>query len=729
MARPMHTRSVRAGGTAPAMVRLALAVVLLLLAVVTGSPAAGAGAGEGGPSLSLAEVEGHLVRADEVLLAAADLELGRARLAGQQSGRGARLFAGAGLGSGTDTSLAGADRTYTTYDLRAGVRFPLLGRAAAEERGVAEAESAVREHTHRLDQARGASLGLLRRQYVALYAAGQQLQLTRAFLADEKEQTALLERRQQAGYLRASARLEALAAFDLARRNEANLEAAAQAARNLLERLTGLVDPWQPMAPQLAEPCLDRDTLVARAGQDHPAIRILEERLRGFERQAALADRFGAGANLDLYSATGNDDSRDAAEYAVGVALGVELPLGRVFAGENSARSIALAEVSRCRLDLARARAEARTRATEALALFHAAAADLRYAERRLQAATETVREDTLRLALPGDQSAVLQQSRYARYQAELGLVEAQQHHWNQQITLLEVLPVAAPAPPVNEVAAAADEPGTAARAAAGGDPAGRGVHSLYVWQAAALRRAADSDPRFWTNLRAAGITRLFLSLDPREIAELAAPTARQALADWLVARRDQGLRVELLLGEPLWMLPAERPRLLAIIRTLTGLPFAGLHLDIEPHQLSAAQLAEIDAAAEWLATVRAAGQTSPWPLGVSVHPLYFAADEGWPGLGAGLVEAEVAEVTLMLYSTTADRVRAVVLPILTAWPGLRFSLAQSVEPELPATESHFTAGRAEFARRMAALAPTLDQANFTGIVVQDWTRWQEMQP
>ncbi|MBP8037090.1 MAG: hypothetical protein KAY58_00420, partial [Desulfobulbus sp.] len=150
----MHTRSVRAGGTAPAMVRLALAVVLLLLAVATGRPAAGVDSDEGGLSLSLAAVEGHLVRADDVLLAAADLELGRARLAGQQSGRGARLFAGAGLGSGTDTSLAGADRTYTTYDLRAGVRFPLLGRAAAEERGVAEAESAVREHTHRLDQAR-----------------------------------------------------------------------------------------------------------------------------------------------------------------------------------------------------------------------------------------------------------------------------------------------------------------------------------------------------------------------------------------------------------------------------------------------------------------------------------------------------------------------------------------------------------------------------------------------
>ena len=125
----------------------------------------------------------------------------------------------------------------------------------------------------------------------------------------------------------------------------------------------------------------------------------------------------------------------------------------------------------------------------------------------------------------------------------------------------------------------------------------------------------------------------------------------------------------------------------------------------------------------------RSTRNATAFSVGVSVHPLYFAAAGGWPGLGPGLVEAGVAEVTLMLYSTTADRVRAVVAPILAAWPGLRFSLAQSVEPELPATESHFTAGRAEFARRMTALAATFDQAYFTWIVVQDWTRWQEMQP
>ncbi len=77
--------------------------------------------------------------------------------------------------------------------------------------------------------------------------------------------------------------------------------------------------------------------------------------------------------------------------------------------------------------------------ALQALALFQAATADVRFAQRRLQAATEAVRENTLRLAMAGDQLELLQQSRFARYQAAMGLVEAQLRSWHQQIALLGV--------------------------------------------------------------------------------------------------------------------------------------------------------------------------------------------------------------------------------------------------------------------------------------------------
>ena len=62
-------------------------------------------------------------------------------------------------------------------------------------------------------------------------------------------------------------------------------------------------------------------------------------------------------------------------------------------------------------------------------------------------------------------------------------------------------------------------------------------------------------------------------------------------------------------------------------------------------------------------------------------------------------------------------------------WPALRFGVAQSVEPELGKEESHFLAGRAVFARRMDALVRKLALPNFTGIIIQDWSRWQEMGP
>ncbi len=290
---------------------------------------------------------------------------------------------------------------------------------------MAEAESAVREHTQRLDWPGGGVepaappvRGPVRGRGTA--AADPRLSRRR-----RKQQTTLLERRQRAG-LRASACLEALTAFDLARRNnEANLEAAAQALEPpwALSGLRSMAARW----PQLAEPCLDgTPSPPGRRGcrRPYPAILALEERLRGLEQQAALADRFGAGAHVDVYSAAGNDDSRDAAEYAVGVTLAVELPLGRVFAGGNSpphgpGRGQPLPP------SIWSAPAARPGQAVQALALFQAAAtADVRFAQRRHRPATEAVRENTLRLALAGDQLDILQQS-LCPLRGRHGLVEA----------------------------------------------------------------------------------------------------------------------------------------------------------------------------------------------------------------------------------------------------------------------------------------------------------------
>ena len=76
---------------------------------------------------------------------------------------------------------------------------------------------------------------------------------------------------------------------------------------------------------------------------------------------------------------------------------------------------------------------------------------------------------------------------------------------------------------------------------------------------------------------------------------------------------------VLLLLGDPAWINPADRPKLMALIRRFQNVPFDGLHLDLEVEQLGwpvpAARLQD------WLNTVKEAKKRSPWPLSISAHP------------------------------------------------------------------------------------------------------------
>ncbi len=87
----------------------------------------------------------------------------------------------------------------------------------------------------------------------------------------------------------------------------------------------------------------------------------------------------------------------------------------------------------------------------------------------------------------------------------------------------------------------------------------------------------------------------------------MAAPRGQQALADWLVAAPPRpGTRGWVLLGEPLWLLPAGG-QAGGDHRALAGLALQPAWTSNHLHQLSADRLTEIDAEAEWLATVRAA--------------------------------------------------------------------------------------------------------------------------
>lgn len=718
-------------------------LIVFVLLVLPYSPTLAWGASENSPELqaiSLPELEAQFADADEVQMARADLEAAGAMLAAQQKEQGLKLFAGANAGATTDTSLAGSEKHYTTYDIRAGLRYPILGRAAMEEDGVAEAAIAVKEKEHHLRLVRLQGLSLLRRSYLEYWANQEKLHLTQHFLAGEAQQAALLTKRLHAGFLLKADYLEFLSAFDLARRNQAHFRAHSQSRLHILQRLGHASGAFLALSPTLPSPCLDKDRLQTIVLAEHPSINALQNRLAGFEEQAELAAKNQLKANVDLYSATGNDDSRNAPEYTIGAGIAVELPASSLLNHKRPAEVAAQAKVQRCRHELALEKDSLRQQAEEALALFEASSHDLALAVQRLNASGEAVRERLLRIAMEGDSLEKLQQSRYGYYQVALDAIDARVRRWQHQVTLLEYAPARqerADHPglvaqtPVPDASLLIGQPPSdqTSRTHALTDTGKPLTRGLYVWQSQRFIKRTQAKPGLVDRLKSAGFRRIFLSLDRGQINSLQKQTPRKHFANWLNQMHAQGLEISLLLGESRWILPRHRPALLGILASLHTLPFSGLHLDIEPDQLTPSDKQNVDLANEWLATVAAAIKKSPWPVGVSLHPRAFNPQDGWPQLGASLHKIGVAEVTLMIYNTNIDKVTAVASPILRATPDLAFSVAQSVEPILTSAESHAGKTQPTFSQAMTNLVSNLQQANFTGILVQDWQSWEAMKP
>ena len=165
-------------------------------------------------------------------------------------------------------------------------------------------------------------------------------------------------------------------------------------------------------------------------------------------------------------------------------------------------------------------------------------------------------------------------------------------------------------------------------------------------------------------------------------------------------------------------MLPAERDRLLEIVRDVRALPFDGLHLDIEPDQLTQADGKTETLWTEWLATVRAVRETSPWPLEVSMHPRYLdLAVEARP-LGQHLADIDVG-ATLMIYVANPERVVAIAEPLLARYPELALRVALSAEDSLSPEESLHYVSSDERARRIALIEKRLAASNFKGVTIQ----------
>jgi len=240
-----------------------------------------------------------------------------------------------------------------------------------------------------------------------------------------------------------------------------------------------------------------------------------------------------------------------------------------------------------------------------------------------------------------------------------------------------------------------------------------------YLWKSQALLQPVTRSAELKA-LRSAGIQRLYVGLDARQVADM--PTLRGQLQLTLADARAQGMQVVLLLGDPAWLSANGRKDLLALLGQLRDIQFDAVHLDLEVEQLG--WPVPDSRLHDWLDTVGAVGQLDYWPLELSSHPRWFAESNGGPCVPCALPRRGVKQVSLMIYTRNPERSAELAESIARRWPALRFRLAQSVEPQLPAEESWAGASRAQLQQQVERWRTRLQAAGVSGIDWQDWSHF-----
>lgn len=679
---------------------------------------------DAGVAVSLAELEhGALAAAPSIRLAEAEQDLAVQRTRAVQAGQGARLFGGTGISASREAVTDTLSRDYQRLNVQLGVRWPLLGSRDAQLRSVHEAELAAQQGQVRLRQARQDAVQAVRQAYVRHLRSAQRVHIAQAFLSLQPQAQAQLRHRRDAGVMLDDERLPLLGLFDAAQLARDSQRAQQASSLRELTRLTN-----QPQSAVQTQPmvwpasCLHADALQEQADQ-HPSIVLAQLELNTWNQVAATMQRTGLESSISMAQGFSRDLGGPNGRNSV-VGVDFSMPLQW-----RAQRDATLAQIQRehARLEslLHLRRSEHQAQAAQAQAQWQLRRTEMPRYLLALQAAQEAVRVASLRLeAFDGDGYARLLKAQHALYQAAIQVADGAER---LDLAALDLLALAAgecgsPSPARQDDVAIALT-ALAALAPTSTAAANRAVSSQglgwYIWNGQAL---LNNPTRLATLPQ--GSARILLSFTAPQLRALTQPIERKRVTRLLAQAHARGLRVELLLGEPTWVLPSQRQGLLELLASLRSLPFDGLHLDLERSQLPLAQQPGWEVAV--VDTLRAVHAAVAWPLALTTHYRELQA----PDFAQRIHAAGVTELVVMVYVSDPGRASDIARPLLRGPAGLRLAVAQSIERTLPPQESSFNTGQAQALSRWHQLSQALAPVpGFSGIVVQSWDEFIKARP
>ncbi len=689
----------------------------------------------------LSDFNDKLDQAAIVLKAQADLDAQQSNLLAQEALKGWEVFGG--VSAGYQKSPFAREPFGRFFDpmARIGLRYPLLGSAERQQRAVNDAATQVKIEDIRLGWSRRLAASFLEESYAAYWSSQKMLALNEAYmrLRDEGFENALSKRR-EAGLLFMSDYLEFISSFDRAERTRIEYSNNRDQALTRLSHLTSTtVLPFEAVKPALTEITSNFTT-----DYDQPDLRILQTRIDNLQNTRENEKWQGIESDVSTTAFVGPaipHPSAEAMQYGYGGAVGVNfrMPLEIVNYRKNE-RSRLNSQLISLRSELTQREQELQHEFQTLFNSYQQVIQQIKFLHTRLTAAKQLIHERNLRVkVMDGDVIEKYFQAINSYYRIATEYIEAESEHWKIHIRLRQL--TSTPQTAVNDkqkndesvkdLATLVDPLNQAKHFLKGGKKPLQSkqesyllptqtqptdvTFSTYVWN---FQNLIDR-PYLWQQKSIERIKRFLISLDAEQIAYYSANP--QKIQDFIDNAHRNGIKVELLLGDPGWILPQYRDRLIAIIRSLSAIKFDGLHLDIEPDQLEA-DLTGKARLLEFIETVRQAKNASPWPVGISMHHRYLNKNLSFDiCMVCRLKLAGVKEIAVMYYSMNISGIVKTLKAALNKYPTMLFSLAQSVEPEIGPESSYYHHSVTVFNSAMQQLNDQLQAANFKGIDIQSW--------